>query len=523
MKWRPRLPLYAKILLVFLANIGVLTVVLFAVMRHQFGSGFGSALGRLASDRVQSISEGIYVKLASTDQKTWTPYLKELGSTYGLKIAIVGAPPVTIVGHELSVPDAVVAEMEALRPARQRPGPGGGRRPPPGPNENRFPPDDGAFGALFEPVPPEHGPDGRPEPDGPPEELLPMRMGMFMKHLPDAHPSQWIGALLPPLRALNRPPGAPLFLMFAGDSATGNGLFFDLKPWLWGVFGALALSALMWFPLVRGITRTVRETMHATEAIAKGDFTVRVDDARGDELGRLGQAVNTMAVQLDGYVRGQKRFLGDIAHELCSPIARMEMGLGILEGQIQANQQERLADVRSEVRELSVMVGELLSFSKAALSREATPRQTVHLLDLMSATAEREDIPPEKLRLSIPREWSVVARPELLSRAVGNVLRNATRHAPESEIIEITARQKGQHVVLTIADRGPGVPEECVARLFEPFFRVDAARTRESGGTGLGLAIVKTCVESCGGTVEARNRDGGGLEVTMQLEAANEV
>jgi two-component system sensor histidine kinase CpxA len=101
-----------------------------------------------------------------------------------------------------------------------------------------------------------------------------------------------------------------------------------------------------------------------------------------------------------------------------------------------------------------------------------------------------------------------------LDRAIGNVLRNAVRYACD---LEIHAKAENGRVVIQIADRGPGVPENAVSRLFEPFYRPEAARGRHTGGSGLGLAITKRCIEACGGTVTARNREGGGLMVEISL------
>jgi two-component system sensor histidine kinase CpxA len=116
----------------------------------------------------------------------------------------------------------------------------------------------------------------------------------------------------------------------------------------------------------------------------------------------------------------------------------------------------------------------------------------------------------------------VSADRDLLVRAIANLLRNAIRYAASAGPITITAMPQGREVLLTVADQGPGVPEEELPRIFDAFYRTDPARTRETGGTGLGLAIVKTCIESCGGTVSARNRQPHGLEVTVTLHQAEE-
>jgi two-component system sensor histidine kinase CpxA len=346
---------------------------------------------------------------------------------------------------------------------------------------------------------------------------MPVKLGTFMLPV-GTPPTYYTGIRLPGLPSWSRRDG-PLIFMIVTDRITGGGLFFDVRPWLLGLFGAMALSALLWLPFVSNITGSIRANMQATEQIAKGQFNVRVPETRSDELGRLSHAVNSMAVQIDGIVRGQKRFLGDIAHELCSPIARMEMSLGILEDKLTDHDALRLADVREELRQISLLVNELLSFSKSSLGQAAKPPEDVVLLTLVDEVAGMEAIPAQHLRLSVPRDLQVRAVPDLLRRAVGNILRNARLHAPESDI-EVSASRKGDRVLLSIADHGPGVPEDSLPRLFDPFYRVDTSRDRQTGGTGLGLAIVKTCLDTCGGTVTARNAQPHGLIIEMELPRA---
>ena len=306
--------------------------------------------------------------------------------------------------------------------------------------------------------------------------------------------------------------------------------------------GALIFSVLLWLPLMRGITRALKQTTRATEQIAEGQFDVRVSEKRRDELGSLGQAVNRMAARLAGFVTGQKRFLGDIAHELCSPIARMQMALGILEERASENQSGYVADVREELQHISSLVNELLSFSKASLGAKNVALKPVALAEICARAVSRESRDKGGVVVDVPAALQVLADPELLARAIGNVVRNAIRYAnPVSAEtgaqnytyrpknlgdgraagpVVVSAHRDGAQVFISIADNGPGIPEAALAQIFDPFFRVDTARARETGGTGLGLAIVKTCVESCGGTVTARNRKPNGLEIEIKLKAA---
>jgi len=300
----------------------------------------------------------------------------------------------------------------------------------------------------------------------------------------------------------------PVTLLAVSDSISGSGLFLDFRPWIMVALGALVFSVLFWLPLVRGITRSVAQMTNATEQVAEGHFHVRVNETRRDELGRLGAAINRMSGRLAGFVTGQKRFLGDVAHELCSPIARIQVALGILE------QRADVEDIREEIQQMSQLVNELLSFSKAGLREKEIVLQPVRLADLVRSVVAREG--SERVRLEIAEDLTAAAEPGLLSRALANLVRNALRYGGESPIV-IRAEPQNGHIILTVADSGPGVPEENLQQIFDPFFRVETSRSRETGGVGLGLAIVKTCVEACQGTVTARNCQPTGLQVEIRL------
>ncbi len=280
----------------------------------------------------------------------------------------------------------------------------------------------------------------------------------------------------------------------------------------------ILLSSLWWFPFVGGITRAIAQMTSATERIAEGRFDGMVDEQRGDEIGRLGTAINQMAGRLEGFVVGQKRFLGDIAHELCSPLARMEMALGILDQRLDDARRDYVQDVREEVRHMSGLVNELLSFSKAGLRARDLPMDSVPLLDAVQRAIEREGVPVDRIQVAVATDLTVAGSADLLTRAVGNLVRNAIRYAGDAGPISVTATVLDGEVRLTIADNGPGVPEEALSKLGEPFYRPDAARTREDGGVGLGLAIVRSCIEACQGTVTFRNRKPVGFEAELLLK-----
>jgi two-component system sensor histidine kinase CpxA len=258
----------------------------------------------------------------------------------------------------------------------------------------------------------------------------------------------------------------------------------------------------------------------ATEAIAQGRFDTHLRDRRSDELGHLAQQINRMATRLEGFVKHQKRFLGDIAHELSAPIARIQFALGILEQRVDEAHQTHVAVLREEIQEMSELVHELLMFSKAGMQPAAVPLKPVILSAVVQRAISHQVPGSSTIRVDVDPSLTVNAHEPYILRTISNLLRNALRYAGDDGPITVSARRDSSQVLITIADSGPGLPEESLEQIFEPFYRPEASRSRDTGGAGLGLAIVKSCVEACHGTVTCRNRLPSGLEVTISLEAA---
>jgi two-component system sensor histidine kinase CpxA len=326
----------------------------------------------------------------------------------------------------------------------------------------------------------------------------------------------WIG-----IRAPIEAPGdrVPRTLLVRSESLAQGGLLLEPRPIILAAAVAGIGSILFWLPFVHGLTRSLRRVTAATGEVARGNFAVRVSEARHDELGELASSVNTMAGQLDALVTGQRRFLGDIAHELCSPIARMQAALAILEQRVaDVKQAGYVASAQEELDDMSRLVSELLEFSKASIQREIT-LEPVPLAPLVAEAIAREASGAD-VTSDVPSGLTAQAEPKLLARALGNVLRNAVRYAGGAGPIVVSAAPYGGKIALVVADSGPGVPADSIPRLFDAFYRPDSARSRETGGTGLGLDIVKTCIEACGGAVMARNGGEKGLEVLFSLHSA---
>jgi two-component system sensor histidine kinase CpxA len=157
------------------------------------------------------------------------------------------------------------------------------------------------------------------------------------------------------------------------------------------------------------------------------------------------------------------------------------------------------------------------------MNRSAVKLESMALLPAVEAAVKREASPQARITVAVDPDIRVMASAELLTRALANVIRNAVKYAGQGKkdgaAIRIEARKIKEEVLIEICDSGPGVPEDLVSRLFEPFFRPEPSRDRDSGGVGLGLAIVKTCIDTCKGGVSARNLDPEGFCVAITLSA----
>ncbi len=501
-----RFPLYAKILAWFFLNIIVLGMIGWFILHSQAKSGVDSFLSGYVTQRVEPLAREVIAELGKASKDEWGDILKRRSEENGVTFCLTLEGEQGLFGSVPELPEKIRRRLPKGPPPGMRNRPG--RRP-----RNDFAQEDEGAG------PPEGQPDAefRDTRPGPINGFFPIHQRFFVQtENPDYY---WVGVQTR-FTSTDGTGGAPGALFMRSDSFSAGGLFFNYTPWLLGTSSIVFISALFWMPLVRSITGSVSRVTKAAEQIAEGQFDVQVDTKRNDEIGRLSDAINRMSERLSGFVHGQKRFLGDTAHELCAPIARMQMALGILEQRADAKQKPYVDDVREELQNISVLVNELLSFSKAGLRPKALTLKPIDVNALVQKIVSREAKDLIEIDLNIPEKLAVLGEEDLLVRAIGNIVRNAIRYASQSGPIQIAARTVKEGVEIIISDHGPGVPEDNITKLFDPFYRVDASRNRETGGVGLGLTIVKTCIEACGGTVSARNRKSGGLRVIIRLQPA---
>jgi len=249
-----------------------------------------------------------------------------------------------------------------------------------------------------------------------------------------------------------------------------------------------------------------------------------VKSRRRDEIGGLVRDFDGMAERLETLVNEQNRLLNDISHELRSPLARLNVALGLARQRTGPDAISVLARIELESTRLEEMIDRLLTLSRLEAGQALLDRTSLRLGELIQEIVKDADFEAQSrhchVRYDLAREAEVTGSPSLLRSAIENVVRNAMRYTREGSDVDVSLEvetNSPETAVIRVSDHGPGVPEAALDKLFRPFFRVDDARGRQTGGSGLGLAITDRAVRLHGGTVSAANQPGGGLCVEIRL------
>lgn len=332
-------------------------------------------------------------------------------------------------------------------------------------------------------------------------------------------------------RARRRPPmfrGLPMFQRgrpsFAAPSEDGKYWFIVRFPESVSERSSLLLPheawvigsvALLCFLFARGVTSPVRKLRAAVQEFGQGNLTARADLKRGDEFGQLAEAFNQMAQRIANLLSSQRRLLADLSHEIRTPLTRL--GLAVELARTGGDRPAALDRIQREADRLNELVGALLQLTRAESDTAAVRHERMSLTALADAVVDSCHMEAEarggSVRLTSPVEPVLLeADPELLRRALENVIRNAIRF---SDRVEVSVAAEGSQRLVRVRDHGPGVPEHELANLFEAFYRV-REDFQTADGFGLGLAIAKRSIDLHGGTIEARNAQPG-LEVEIRL------
>ena len=287
---------------------------------------------------------------------------------------------------------------------------------------------------------------------------------------------------------------------------------------------AAVVSGIVCFLLARYLTAPLGRLRRATEAYAAGDLSARVAPSLGtrkDEVAELAHSFDRMAQRLQELMNSQRQLLSDVSHELRSPLARLQVALGLARQRAEGRAGTELDRIEREAERLNDLIGQLLSLARLESGVTAPEREPIDLTELLARVAADADFEAQANHRRVQVIQTVPATVQgdarLLQSALENIVRNAVHYTADDTTVSLALETEGQNARVRVKDQGPGVPENMLSRLFEPFVRVGDARDRMSGGYGLGLAIAQRAVRLHGGEVFARNVPGTGLEVTLTL------
>lgn len=290
------------------------------------------------------------------------------------------------------------------------------------------------------------------------------------------------------------------------------------RPW-WGrgpggflwILGIVALAvAVGTYPIIRRLTQRLDDLRMGVERWGEGDLSTRIKESGSDELAFLAQRFNHAAERIETLIESHKSLLANASHELRSPLARIRMGLELMEPEGSAAFRQ---EIQQNIAELDQLIDEILLASR--LDARESDIGTVELVDLTGLAAEECARAGAELVPSADGQALVVhGVSKLLRRAVRNLLENARRYSRGPVTVELT--REGDDAVVRVRDRGPGVPPAERERIFEPFYRLAGASERH-GGVGLGLALVRSITQRHHGSVQCEDQEGGGACFALRI------
>jgi signal transduction histidine kinase len=277
----------------------------------------------------------------------------------------------------------------------------------------------------------------------------------------------------------------------------------------------LLVTLLLSWLFAKFLTRPILDLQSTLRQLAIGRLTTRVPTRttqRQDELGQLARSLDDMTAQLEILISSRERLLRDISHELRSPLARMRLAATLLEHTNSDDhpvKREGIARIEREITKLDELIGKILDLSRLELDL-AAETNVEDLLPWLERTLQDARFEAQQAGKDVMADWQctdliIRGNAQWSAAAVENVLRNAIRHTPTAGVVRMHAASRPEGICIEIFNPGSTIPEEQLAKIFEPFFRVDTDRARSSGGTGLGLTIAARIMQAHSGTIRVRN------------------
>jgi two-component system sensor histidine kinase CpxA len=291
----------------------------------------------------------------------------------------------------------------------------------------------------------------------------------------------------------------------------------------------VTVSAIVSFMLARFIVLPVRRLRLAEQEVASGDLSVRVAHTVGnrtDDIARLAQDFDVMAEQVDTLLQSQRRLMRDVSHELRSPLARLHALLSIAHQTADSTGAAQIERMETELERLDDLIGEILAFVKLE-SHAGIQRHPTDIVDLIQNIVDDASLEAQtdakQIRIEGFDRCVIEVDSSMIQSAIENVVRNALKYTAEGTAVELSVAAEAGCLRIVIDDSGPGVPEDEIDKIFQPFYRVEGSKSTRSGSGGIGLAIAERSVRLHGGTIKAKNRAGGGLSVEISLPHVSSV
>jgi signal transduction histidine kinase len=315
-------------------------------------------------------------------------------------------------------------------------------------------------------------------------------------------------------------------VIFAAVAVTVMVFWLGVKIGIWpSVSGVIAggLALVMVRFLARGMTSPLREMVEATKAMARGDYQRRITATSHDEVGALAVAFNKMAAELAETDRVRRDLVANVSHELRTPITALQVVLENLVDGVEPPDPDTLRTMLAQVERLGRLVTQLLDLSRLESGAVPLQRCAFDVEPMLEHAVRESRLHSPDVDVDIVVESPHLAAdgdPERVHQVVANLLENAVRYSPVGGTVEVRAMRNNGHVRIEVADEGPGIPDDQADRVFERFYRADAARATRDGGAGLGLAIARWIVDLHGGDIHPEHRQPHGCRMVVTLPGA---
>ncbi|MEO7802912.1 MAG: ATP-binding protein [Actinomycetota bacterium] len=283
-----------------------------------------------------------------------------------------------------------------------------------------------------------------------------------------------------------------------------------------GIASGFAALAMVQF-LARGMTSPLREMARAAMAMAGGDYSRRVTSTSRDEVGELARAFNAMSTDLEEADRMRRDLIANVSHELRTPISGLQAVLENLIDGVTGSDPSTFMTMLKQVERLAGLVEQLLDLSRLEAGGVPLDKRLFSVRDLFQDAVD-ECVAKERVQIEVvPPDLRCMGDPEKIHQVIANLLDNAVRHSPDLGLVTMSAEARGGGITIEVSDDGPGISRDEASRVFERFYRSDAARSPSGGGSGLGLAIARWIVDLHGGRIWVDQERAHGCRMVVEL------